>query len=80
VGEWLFNGNANDSSGNGNNGVVSSAVLTNDRFGIANQAYWFDGVLGSYIMLNSTSNFNQPYSVSLGLNPTHLLVFAISFQ
>ncbi|MBK9097422.1 MAG: T9SS type A sorting domain-containing protein [bacterium] len=38
-----FNGNANDESGNGNNGTVSGAILTTDRFGNANSAYWFDG-------------------------------------
>ena len=28
VGWWPFNGNANDESGNGNNGVVNGATLT----------------------------------------------------
>ncbi len=41
--EYLFNGNVNDTSGNGNNGIVHGAVLTNDRFGNANQAYYFNG-------------------------------------
>jgi hypothetical protein len=44
VGWWPFNGNANDESGNGNNGTVNGATLTADRFGNANQAYGFDGV------------------------------------
>jgi hypothetical protein len=44
VGWWPFNGNANDLSGNGNNGTVNGATLTIDRFGNANQAYSFDGV------------------------------------
>jgi hypothetical protein len=44
VGWWPFNGNANDESGNGNNGTVNGAILTTDRFGTANQAYGFDGV------------------------------------
>jgi hypothetical protein len=44
VGWWPFNGNANDESGNGNNGTVNGATLTTDRFGNANQAYGFDGV------------------------------------
>jgi len=43
VGWWPFNGNANDESGNGNNGTVNGATLTNDRFGNANKAYSFDG-------------------------------------
>jgi opacity protein-like surface antigen len=37
VGYWPFNGNANDESGNGNNGTVNGASLTTDRFGYLNQ-------------------------------------------
>jgi len=48
VGWWPFNGNANDESGNGNNGTVNGATLTTDRNGIANKAYSFDG-LDDYI-------------------------------
>ena len=44
VGWWPFNGNANDESGNGNNGTVNGATLTNDRFGNVNKAYSFDGI------------------------------------
>jgi hypothetical protein len=40
---YPFNGNANDASGNGNNGTVYGAALTNDRFGIPNRAYSFNG-------------------------------------
>lgn len=43
VGYWPFNGNANDASGNGNNGTVNGATLTTDRFGNNNCAYSFDG-------------------------------------
>ena len=43
VGYWPFNGNANDESGNGNNGMVNGASLTADRNGNANSAYSFDG-------------------------------------
>jgi len=44
VGYWPFSGNANDASGNGNNGTVNGATLVNDRFGNTNSAYHFDGV------------------------------------
>ena len=44
VGYWPFCGNANDESGNGNDGVVNGATLTEDRFGNAGAAYGFDGV------------------------------------
>jgi hypothetical protein len=51
VGWWPFNGNANDESGNGNNGTVNGATLTTDRFGNAGKAYSFDGV-DDYIQTN----------------------------
>jgi hypothetical protein len=41
VGWWPFNGNANDESGNGNNGTVNGATLTTDRFGVAAEAFYF---------------------------------------
>ena len=44
VGYWPFNGNANDESGNGNNGVVNGASLTLDRSGNVNNAYSFNGL------------------------------------
>ena len=43
VGYWPFCGNANDESGNGNDGVVNGATLTEDRFGNEGKAYGFDG-------------------------------------
>ncbi|MDC0015328.1 gliding motility-associated C-terminal domain-containing protein [Flavobacteriales bacterium] len=64
VGYWPFCGNANDESGNGNNGTVNGATLTTDRFGNANSAYDFDGVndyldFGNPTLLNPT-----PFSYS----------------
>ena len=53
VGWWPFNGNANDESGNGNNGMVNGATLTNDRSGNANNAFNFDG-LDDYISATPT--------------------------
>lgn len=44
VAHWPFNGNANDESGNGNNGIVNGAVLTTDRFDSVNSAFSFDGI------------------------------------
>src|SRR5580693_6339652 len=43
VAYYPFNGNANDASGNGNNGTVNGATLTPDRFGNTNSAYNFNG-------------------------------------
>ncbi|MEN9332697.1 MAG: hypothetical protein RLZZ94_1787 [Bacteroidota bacterium] len=59
VGWWPFNGNANDESGNGNNGVVNSATLASDRVGNSTSAYNFNG----------QNNFiNIPNSISLNPN------------
>ncbi len=54
TGWWSFTGNANDSSGYGNNGTVYGATLTTDRFGTANCAYNYDGT--SYILSGTTTN------------------------
>ncbi len=44
VGWWPFNGNANDESGNGNNGtIIGNIDLSQDRFGISNKSYNFIG-------------------------------------
>jgi hypothetical protein len=44
VAYYPFNGNANDESGNGNDGTVNGATLTEDRFGNTNSAYSFNGI------------------------------------
>jgi hypothetical protein len=44
VAYYPFNGNANDGSGFGNDGSIHGAVLTTNRFGFKNKAYYFDGV------------------------------------
>ncbi|MDR6516251.1 LamG-like jellyroll fold domain-containing protein [Chryseobacterium camelliae] len=51
---WGFNGNANDSSSNGNTLTVNSATLTADRNGNANSAYAFNGTT-SYLNTNALS-------------------------
>jgi hypothetical protein len=40
---YPFNGNANDESGNGNNGTVNGPALTKDRFDKDSSAYLFNG-------------------------------------
>ena len=58
VGWWPFNGNANDESGNGNNGTVNGATLTTDRFGNSNGAFSFNGV-NSYISVQDSNTLHQ---------------------
>ena len=68
VGYWPFCGNANDESGNGNNGTVNGAMLTEDRFGNAGKAYSFDGIDDLIsISDNSSLSFNR-YSISFWFN------------
>jgi hypothetical protein len=66
VGWWPFNGNANDESGNGNNGTVNGATLTNDRNGVPNSAYYFSGNgCATYIACNiNTANITSGLTVS----------------
>jgi hypothetical protein len=70
VGYWPFCGNANDMSGNGNNGTVNGATLTKDRFGNTNSAYSFDGV-NDFISISSNNLFdftiNVPTAIYSGL-------------
>jgi hypothetical protein len=68
VGWWPFNGNANDESGNGNNGFVNGSTLVADRFGGSSQAYSFDG-LDDYILLSSLNNVPyKPITYNLWIN------------
>ena len=72
VGYWPFNGNANDESENGNNGVVYGATLSEDRNGYDNSAYnfqvadWDSGNNGGdYIYIPHSSEFNfESFSLS----------------
>ncbi len=48
VGYWPFNGNANDVSGNGNNGTINGAITGIDRF-LVPTAYYFNGNANIFI-------------------------------
>ena len=63
VGWWPFNGNANDESGNGNDGVVNGANLTSDRFGNFNRAYSFNSNPQNITFPNLHQNNILNYSV-----------------
>ncbi|MBN2610558.1 MAG: hypothetical protein JXB00_03290, partial [Bacteroidales bacterium] len=57
---YPFNGNANDESGYGHNGIVNGASLTSDKFGNLNSAYYFNGENNTI----SVSGFNLPSSAT----------------
>jgi prepilin-type N-terminal cleavage/methylation domain-containing protein len=71
VGWWQMNGNANDKSGNGNNGAVIAATLTMGQSGQANGAYSFNGT-SAYIGLPNSSAVvgNGNYALSAWIKPT----------
>jgi len=71
VGYWGFDGDANDYSGNSNNGTVNGATLTEDRYGNDNSAYSFDGV-DDYIDLGY-GLYEESFSISLWLSVDSLI-------
>jgi len=67
VAYYPFNGNANDESGNNHNGTVNGAILTNDRFGISESAYSFDGT-DDYVIIPFDPVFdfnNQDFTITV---------------
>jgi hypothetical protein len=71
VGWWPFNGNANDESGNGNNGSVNGAVLTGDRSGNQEKAYSFNGTT-SRIVTSKIPNLTGNITISAWFNTKSL--------
>lgn len=61
---YPFSGNANDASGFNNNGTVSGALLTVDRWGNSASAYSFDGV-NDNVKVTSSSSLNFQNSVTI---------------
>lgn len=69
VAYYPFNSNSNDESGNLNHGIVSGAILTNDRFGNLNSAFEFDGIDDYILVSNSTTLnvFNSDLTITMWL-------------
>ena len=59
VGDWRFDGGADDSSGWGNHGAVNGATLTTDRFGNLDSAYAFDGV-NDVVTVSDSPSLSSP--------------------
>jgi len=66
VAYYPFNGNANDATGNGNNGIIIGDVVpATDRFGNASNAYHFDGTNAAIKVTNTVFNIGQAgYTIS----------------
>ena len=56
VGWWKLDGNALDSSGNGNNGTIYGATPTVDRFGVATRSISFEG--SNYLEVGALDSVN----------------------
>ncbi len=64
VGWWPFNGNANDESGNSNNGSLGSGIVaTSDRYSNINAAYYFSGA-GNISLTSSPTTGNQDFTIT----------------
>jgi len=80
VAYWLFDGDATDFTGNGNDGILSAGhasfgagmpELTTDRFGNENNAYYFNE--GGFINIPYTLALNPAnISISLWINATEI--------
>ena len=72
VAYYPFSGNANDESGNSNNGTVYDATLSMDRFGNNNSAYYFNGS-SSYIDCGNNPLLKRSltdFSICFWINPS----------
>ena len=78
IAQWLFNGDATDASGNGHDGELKSGhtnfydagspvipVLTTDRFGNAESAYYFDKGANIEVPYSSQLNPDEELSISV---------------
>ena len=63
VAGYEFNGNANDVSGNGNDGVVNGAALATDRNGALSSAYSFNGT--SNVVVSNPVGLQTTNTISL---------------
>jgi len=66
---YPFTGNANDGSGNGHTGTVTSSTLTADRFANANSAYSFNGSTTYIDIIPADSFLNNNYTYSAWVKP-----------
>jgi hypothetical protein len=70
VGQWKLDGNAKDSTPNGNNGTVTGATLTTDRKGRTNAAYAFANGTDTIALPASSVLNSQVLTISAWIRPT----------
>lgn len=70
VASYNFLGSAKDQSAFANHGAVNGATLTQDRFGLSNSAFAFDGIQDG-IRAGNAAQLNSPNAtISFWINPT----------
>ncbi len=85
VGWWPFNGNANDESGNGNNGIQTNITYGNDRFGNYKSTLEIIGQPNRIVTIQNPTNLNSnkktfsawikfPFSLNSGLWYNHIIL------
>ncbi|MEN8251083.1 MAG: FISUMP domain-containing protein, partial [Bacteroidota bacterium] len=73
VAHYPFSGSPFDVSGNGNNGIITNAELSTDRFNNAISAYSFNGIdAGINFGHNSSQQFTNQLSLVAWVNPSEL--------
>ncbi len=65
---YPFNGNTNNSQGNGCDGANNGAILVNDRFNNPNSAYEFNGG-SNYIEVPDCDPISSHFSISIWIKP-----------
>lgn len=78
IARYDFSGDARDSSVNGFNGIVTGSSLTNDRFGLPNSAYLFDGVDDLISVIHDSLlnlDIYDRFAISMWVKPYKLLNF-----
>ena len=66
VGWWKLDGDALDSSGENDGEVLGGAILTTDRFNVADNAYYFDGV-NDYIDVGTDASLGIRTDLTIAL-------------
>jgi len=66
---YAFTGHAKDGSGFANHAAVNGANLTQDRFGIANHAFFFDGEQSGLTAPNAAHLNSANATISFWINP-----------
>lgn len=70
LGWWKMDGNAKDATPYGNDGTVSGATLTTDRFGHANSAYNFVQASSQKITVSTSQTVNGSFSIGAWVKPS----------